>query len=523
MGYKSVITTWKKIQDWVLELLAGMGIGSAYKYDSQTGKATIEADNGVEIKSNGQVKTQSSGFAWINSLGQWVMNLGADWGIFGNYRYGQDGNGHGTWNGIYQRDGNGNNLEVLHSDDYITQMAYKGHNRLMLKADGTYIESAYANHVDQTAIYLGELIFNIGNVQYNNLYSGLGFKNSQSGGGLSDDANLVLKFGNVAIIEALKNSVAFSHRYDVSSTPYRIIRSGRDLQDKAFYTELLMNNRAFLQTGAGDLAGGMPTPPGEESNINNTNSYLRLFYPNGKQLLFYGPGNDHGIVLYYPTGTKAIDIEPDSNNNLGVSDFGGGMVLRYKDGSAAIVIKNGTGYGSGYRSIIMEGLAASINTDSVSIGSTLTTGSVYIRTKSNNTNMIIQLESPRIVFMSNLQEGIKADYKQVFYTNNARKAIKTYYYEYSGTYDAANPQFALYKSQMGSPFTTLDIAGRCRHMHATIKFTNSSNNLNIFNLCDKCYICNSSGDVWVNLNDVTYQMTDGTAYTIFFQFEIEES
>ena len=43
MGYKSVITTWKKIQDWVLELLEGLGLGTAYKYDKASDTATVKA------------------------------------------------------------------------------------------------------------------------------------------------------------------------------------------------------------------------------------------------------------------------------------------------------------------------------------------------------------------------------------------------------------------------------------------------------------------------------------------------
>lgn len=509
MGYKSVITTWKKIQDWVLELLAGMGIGSAYKYDSQTGKATIEANSEVETKTNGTAKTQSAGFAWINSLGQWIINLGTNiaetWGILGNYRFGQDAGGNGTWNGIFQKDTQGNNLEVLHSDVDITQLAVGGNNRVVLKGEGTYLVSPYANHVDQTAIYLGELIFNIGNIQYNNLYNGLGFKNSKSGGGLSDDANLVLKLGNVAIIEALKNSVAFSHRYGNSTTPYRIIRSGRDTLDKAFYTEFLMNNRAFLQIGSGDLSDGMPTPPGEESGINNTNSYMRLFYPNGKQLLFYGPGPSSGTLgkttFYTSNGIPVFSFYSSS----GSGTLWGTLEIGVDDEDRKI-------YVNCCRQIYFcSNLGGTIGIGNR--GSNIAHHTIII----GNGNSEVRFQ------FGDTQTNIKADYKQVTTSGSVKKAFKTYYYEYSGTYDAANPQFALYKSQMGSPFTTLDIAGRCRHMHATIKFTNSSNNLNIFNLCDKCYICNSSGDVWVNLNDVTYQMTDGTAYTIFFQFEIEES
>ncbi len=109
MGYKSNITSWKKIQDWVLALLAGLGIGSAYKYDKSSDTATVKA---------GTIKNESGAFAWINSLGQWIINLGTNiaetWGILGNYRFGQDSDGNGTWNGIYQKDTQGNNHEVLH-------------------------------------------------------------------------------------------------------------------------------------------------------------------------------------------------------------------------------------------------------------------------------------------------------------------------------------------------------------------------------------------------------------------------
>ncbi|MBR6310680.1 MAG: hypothetical protein IKR52_05725 [Paludibacteraceae bacterium] len=76
MGYKSVITTWKKIQDWVLELLEGLGFGTAYKYDKASDTATVKA---------GTIKNESGSFAWINSLGQWIINLGTNiaetWGI----------------------------------------------------------------------------------------------------------------------------------------------------------------------------------------------------------------------------------------------------------------------------------------------------------------------------------------------------------------------------------------------------------------------------------------------------------
>ena len=116
----------------------------------------------------------------------------------------------------------------------------------------------------------------------------------------------MLKLAGKAIVEAIKGSTAIGNEYN--GTLYRVIRSGRDLQDKAFYTELLMNNRAFLQTGYGDLDGGLPTPPGEESNINQSNSYMLLYYPNGKMLMRYGRTTIEGVYLYGIAGHEAIAI-----------------------------------------------------------------------------------------------------------------------------------------------------------------------------------------------------------------------
>lgn len=313
MGYKSNITSWKKIQDWVLELLEGLGLGTAYKYDSQTGKATIEANSEVETKTNGTAKTQSSGFAWINSLGQWIINLGTNaaetWGILGNYRFGQDSDGNGTWNGIFQRDGNGNNLEVLHSDDGITQLKFKGEERLSASEYNTQLQQISKGNTSRRAIVqLGSSEVHIGTAPTNSdsVYNGIEISQYQ----VDTEVEAIKYKGKYALMWIRSGSFNLGAVYN--GILYNALRSGRDTLDKGFYTELLMANRAYQQVGIWESGGSTPTPPVPYTPASGEHSYRfeydalgNLIYKceDGYQF-FFRPENGLGYFSVYSTNAS---------------------------------------------------------------------------------------------------------------------------------------------------------------------------------------------------------------------------
>ncbi|MBE6312243.1 MAG: hypothetical protein E7076_03705 [Bacteroidales bacterium] len=245
MGYKSVITTWKKIQDWVLELLEGLGFGTAYKYDKASDTATVKA---------GTIKNESGSFAWINSIGQWIINLGTNnaetWGILGNYRFGQDSNGNGTWNGICQNDGNGNNEEVVHTDTGILR-----------------IKKTFSTGLRKIEMSDGNMLIGIGNI--GSLDYGVEIANMASAEYLK---MLALKFGANMYVLRFANG-AFNLGAAYNGTVYNAIRSGRDIQDKGFYTEMLMANRAYQQVGIWESGGSTPTPPVPYTPASGEHSY----------------------------------------------------------------------------------------------------------------------------------------------------------------------------------------------------------------------------------------------------------
>ena len=292
MGYKSNITSWKKIQDWVLELLEGLGVGTAYKYDKASDTATVKA---------GTIKNESGSFAWINSLGQWIINLGTNaaetWGILGNYRFGQDSNGHGTWNGIFQRDGNGNNHEVLHSDDGITQLKFKGEERVAASKYNTQLEQISKGNTSRRAVVqLGSSEVHIGTAPTNSdtVYNGIEI--SQYHG---DTETVAFKYkGKYALMFIPSGSFSLGAVY--KGIIYNAIRSGRDTLDKGFYTELLIANRAYQQIGVWETGGMSPTPPtpytpsaGEYDYRLEYDALGNLIYSciEGIQKSFYRSGN----------------------------------------------------------------------------------------------------------------------------------------------------------------------------------------------------------------------------------------
>lgn len=314
MGYKSNITSWKKIQDWVLALLAGLGIGSAYKYDKSSDTATVKA---------GTIKNESGAFAWINSLGQWIINLGTNaaetWGILGNYRFGQDSNGNGTWNGILQKDTQGNNHEVLHSDVNITQLAHNGENMVILTRQEAQVKpptgNPYSTHGLTVKGDVALLGFNMGSDSTAHGFAAYFNENEPQ------YDTLMLKLAGKAIVEAIKGSTAIGNEYN--GTLYRVIRSGRDTLDKGFYTELLMANRAYQQIGVWETGGMDPTPPtpytpsaGEYDYRFEYDALGRLIYEcKGGYQKFYHPDNGAAFLDVY-VSTASTNYRVIFNENL---------------------------------------------------------------------------------------------------------------------------------------------------------------------------------------------------------------
>lgn len=319
MGYKSVITTWKKIQDWVLELLEGLGLGTAYKYDKASDTATVKA---------GTIKNESGSFAWINSLGQWIINLGTNaaetWGILGNYRFGQDSNGHGTWNGIFQKDGNGNNLEVLHSDDGITQLMHKGEENFAASDSNANIKKISNTGTGESAFAVfSNYEVHIGSgPSPDNQKSGLEIRQYYRNAG---GDGMGLKFRGRYIMDVnLYGSVFLAAIYN--NMEYPCIRSGRDTLDKGFYTELLMANRAYQQIGVWETGGMDPTPPtpytpsaGEYDYRFEYDALGRLIYEcKGGYQKFYHPDNGVAYLDVYAS-TASTNYRVIFNENLKIA------------------------------------------------------------------------------------------------------------------------------------------------------------------------------------------------------------
>jgi len=254
------------------------------------------ADGDTYTGNQALAKILSNALQYVHKTnGQYHINIGDIWGVFGNYRYGMEG-GEGTWNGIWQKVG-ANHNEVLHTDPNIVRLKRTDSEVIEITESGVLVKKTSSVAGGQTAFSsLSNFEVHIGTGESPDSQKN-GLEISQYYNLDSNNLKMSLKFLGQYVMQWLKTG-SMNLGVVYNGQRLNLLRGGRDVEDKAFYTELLMNDRAFFQIGSGDLSGSA-TPPSYKSDINNNNSYMRIFYPNGKELLYYGPRTTREVLEFY--------------------------------------------------------------------------------------------------------------------------------------------------------------------------------------------------------------------------------
>ena len=461
--------------------------------------------------------------------GHKFINLGDTWGILGNYRFGQDESG-GTWNALYQFNTNGNN-EILQSNPQTTQLLFDNKPRLGLNSYSSYMSSPFGQYGEETKLNLESRLLQLGWNLYHSapapLYQGL---SSTIGSNLQidSDSNLLLKFGDVAIVEAINVSTCLRNYYN--NTGYNILRSGRDTNDKAFYTELLMNNRAIFQTGYGDLTSTPPINPSYESGITNENSYLQMFYPNGRKMLFYGPHTRIDTQptpmteFFYPNGNIAFEYggSPDSiyydpsklSLHFANGDEAVTCIKEYdlpSNGRFRVKIAGEDAFIKPSSTIELESSGVYINTSSttgdINIGSYK--GNVNIGSVNNNNNLTV---NSNIDFNELLdQTGIKSEYNKIKYSTSYLTTQKVLHSEgFNTTSYMGN---IIINNNSGITYDTL------LNFEVSVKYVGEDNKHYCYNITNYCYY--EEGDLRLDWSHCQSLSATNQPVTIYATFELK--